>query len=141
MFDARYTFGTRVSAPLDEVRDGVIAALRTEGFGVLTEIDVAATLRAKLGIEREPYLILGACNPPFAHQAIGLDPAIGALLPCNVVLRAEGDAIVVEAMDPAAVLALVDAPGIDDVASEVRARLQRAVAVVEEQFAATESRQ
>ncbi|HYO44118.1 MAG TPA: DUF302 domain-containing protein, partial [Candidatus Limnocylindrales bacterium] len=90
MFDDRYTFGTRVDAQFDDVREGVIAALRTEGFGVLSEIDVAATLRAKLGIERDPYLILGACNPPFAERAIATDPAIGALLPCNIVVRADG---------------------------------------------------
>ncbi len=138
MFDARYTFGTRVEAPLDDVREGVIAALRTEGFGVLTEIDVAATLRAKLGVERAPYLILGACNPPFADRAIALDPAIGALLPCNVVLRGDGDAVVVEAMDPKAVLALVDEAGVDEIANEIRARLVRVLAVVEQQFAAME---
>ncbi len=141
MFDARYTFGTRVDAALDDVREGVIAALRTEGFGVLTEIDIAATLRAKLGVEREPYLILGACNPPFAHRAIGMDPSIGALLPCNVVIRTDGDAVVVEAMDPKAVLALVDSPEMDEVANEVRARLLRAVALVEQQFTAKESPQ
>jgi uncharacterized protein (DUF302 family) len=141
MFEDRYTFGARVEAPFDDVREGVVAALRTEGFGVLAEIDVAATLRAKLGVEREPYLILGACNPPFAHQAIALDPAIGALLPCNIVLRADGASVVVEAMDPRAVLALVGDPGMDSVAGEVRARLVRAVGVVEQQFAAMEPAQ
>jgi uncharacterized protein (DUF302 family) len=138
MFDHRYTFGTRVNAPFDDVREGVVAALKTEGFGVLTEIDVAATLRAKLGVERDPYLILGACNPPFAHRAIETDPAIGALLPCNVVVRVDAGAIVVEAMDPRAVLALVGDAGVDDIANEVRARLVRAVGVVEQQFAAME---
>jgi uncharacterized protein (DUF302 family) len=138
MFNARYTFGTRIDAPFDDVREGVIAALRTEGFGVLTEIDVAATLHAKLGVERDPYLILGACNPPFAHRAIAMDPAIGTLLPCNVVIRADGPTVVVEAMDPKAVLALVDEAGVDGIAIEIRARLLRAVAVVEQQFAALE---
>jgi uncharacterized protein (DUF302 family) len=141
MFEDRYTFGARVEAPFDDVREGVVAALRTEGFGVLAEIDVAATLRAKLGVERDPYLILGACNPPFAHRAIALDPSIGALLPCNIVVRADGASVVVEAMDPRAVLALVGDPGMDDVAGEVRARLVRAVGVVEQQFAVKEPSQ
>jgi len=139
MFDARYTFGTRLGAPFDDVREGAVAALKTEGFGVLTEIDVAATLRAKLGVERDPYLILGACNPPFAHRAIGADPSIGALLPCNVVVRADGPAVVVEVMDPRAVLGLVGDTGIDEIAGEVRARLVRAVTDLEHQFPVTES--
>jgi uncharacterized protein (DUF302 family) len=139
MFDDRYTFGTRVDAPFDDVRAGVAAALRSEGFGVLTEIDMAATLRAKLGVELDPYLILGACNPPFAHRAVTHDPSIGALLPCNVVIRADGDAVVVEAMDPRAVLRLVDDPGVDEIAAEVHARLVRAVEAVQAQFHATES--
>ncbi|HYO44540.1 MAG TPA: DUF302 domain-containing protein, partial [Candidatus Limnocylindrales bacterium] len=91
--------------------------------------------RAKLGIERDPYLILGACNPPFAERAIATDPAIGALLPCNIVVRADGEWVVVEAMDPKAVLSLVGNAGVDDIAVEVRARLVRVVGVVEQQFA------
>jgi len=139
MFDHRYTFGTRVTGPFLDVREGVVAALKTEGFGVLTEIDVAATMKAKLDVDLAPYVILGACNPPFAHRAITTDPAIGALLPCNVVVRADGGAVVVEAMDPAAVLRLVDDPRIDQVAGEVRERLIRAVRVVASQFPTTES--
>jgi uncharacterized protein (DUF302 family) len=138
MFDDRYTFGTRVDGPFDDVREGVIAALRSEGFGVLSEIDIAATLHAKLGVERDPYVILGACNPPFASRAIDTDPAIGALLPCNVVVRADGATVVVEAMDPRAVLALVGDAGVDEIANEIRARLVRAVGVLEQQFAAME---
>jgi uncharacterized protein (DUF302 family) len=138
MFEDRYTFGTRLEAPFDDVREGAVAALKTEGFGVLTEIDVAATLRAKLGVERDPYLILGACNPPSAHRAIETDPSIGALLPCNVVVRADGEAVVVEVMDPRAVLGLVGEAAIDDVAREVHARLVRAVTVLESQFPVTE---
>ena len=138
MFDDRYTFGTRVDAPFGDVREGVIAALKTEGFGVLAEIDVAATLRAKLDIERDPYLILGACNPPFANRAITTDPAIGALLPCNVVIRADGTAVVVEAMDPKAVLALVGDAGVDEIATEIRTRMRRVIGVIEQQFTVTE---
>ena len=127
MFDDRYTFGTRIAASFDDVRDATEAALRGEGFGVLTEIDVAATMRAKLGVELDPYVILGACNPPLAHRAIVADPSIGALLPCNVVLRVDGEDVVLEAMDPRAALGLVDQPEIAAVADEARARLRRAV--------------
>ena len=125
-----YTFGTRVPRPLDEVRPGVEAALRAEGFGVLTEIDVAATMRVKLGVERPPYLILGACNPSLAHRALESDPSVGALLPCNVVLREDSDGTIVEAMDPSAVIALAEAPEVRLVAAEARERLVRVIAAL-----------
>jgi uncharacterized protein (DUF302 family) len=138
MFDDRYTFGARLAAPFDEIREAVEAALRAEGFGVLTEIDVAATLRAKLGVTRSPYVILGACNPPLAHRALSADPSVGALLPCNVVIREiEGD-VIVEAMDPRAALGLVDDPAIAEVAGEARARLVRVVASIEQAHAVAE---
>jgi uncharacterized protein (DUF302 family) len=123
----RFSFGTRLDGPIEAVRPQVEAALRNEGFGVLTEIDVRATLRTKLGVERQPYLILGACNPPLAHRALEADPSVGVLLPCNVVLRTDGDATIVEAMDPLAALGIVDHPGVRPVAEEARARLERAV--------------
>jgi uncharacterized protein (DUF302 family) len=127
----RYSFGTRVAGSVADLRPVVEAALKAEGFGVLTEIDVAATLKAKLGVDRPAYVILGACNPPLAHRAIEAEPSIGTLLPCNVVLRSDGDATVVEAMDPAAAMALSDAVGIADVGGDVRARLERVIAAVE----------
>lgn len=126
-----YTFGTRLPGTVAGVRPQVEAALKAEGFGVLTEIDVAATMKAKLGVDRAPYVILGACNPPLAHRALEADPSIGALLPCNVVLREDGDGTIVEAMDPTAALGIVDAPGVAEVAAEARAKLQRAVAALE----------
>ena len=126
-----YTFGTRIGGSPADVRPRVESALRAEGFGVLTEIDVAATMKAKLGIDRPPYLILGACNPPLAHRVLEIDPSVGALLPCNVVLRADGDGTVVEAMDPAAAMAIGGDAAIAEVAAEVRGRLVRVIAALE----------
>ena len=120
---AEYSFSTVITGSVDSARQRVTDALSEQGFGVLTEIDVASTLKAKLEVDIEPYLILGACNPPFANQALAADPGIGVLLPCNVVLRQRGNDVVVEFMDPAAVLTLVDGPGIAEIAGEVRARL------------------
>ena len=121
-----YGFSVSATGSMDAVRSRVTEELQKEGFGVLTEIDVAATLRKKLDVDRRPYLILGACNPVLANQAIEADPDIGLLLPCNVVLREEADgSITVAFMDPSAVLALVDRDGIETLAAEVRSRLER----------------
>ncbi|MHB8960252.1 MAG: DUF302 domain-containing protein [Candidatus Limnocylindrales bacterium] len=122
-----YTFGTRLSGSVSDVRPRVEAALKAEGFGVLTEIDVQATLKAKLGVERAPYLILGACNPPLAHRALAADPSVGVLLPCNVVLREDGFGTIVEAMDPQSALGIVESEAVEAVAAEARERLQRVI--------------
>jgi len=126
-----YTFGTSVPMSVAEARPLVEAALKVEGFGILTEIDVAATMKAKLGVEGLPYLILGACNPPLAHRALMAEPSVGALLPCNVVLREQDGRTIVEAMDPGAVLAVVESAAIEPIAMEARERLLRVIASLE----------
>jgi uncharacterized protein (DUF302 family) len=125
-----YTFGVTVARPFDDVVADVTAALADEGFGVLTEIDVQATMQAKLGETMAPYRILGACNPPLAFRAVQTQAEIGALLPCNVVVRTTDAGVAVDFMDPQSVLALVDADGIADVATEVRQRLERVATAV-----------
>ena len=121
-----YSFSTALSGDLDQIEQTVTAALKEEGFGILTEIDVKATLKEKINIDKRPYKILGACNPPLANQAIDSDPDIGLLLPCNVVVREEEDgSICVAFMDPVAVLSLVHKPGVEELAKEVRSRLLR----------------
>ena len=128
---ASYVFGKVVPGSHEEVVTRAIAALAHEGFGVLSDIDVAATLKKKLGKVIAPYRILGACNPQFADKALDAEPQIGALLPCNVVIRVDrGGATIMEVMDPNAVLALVDRPEISVIAAEVRARLARVLDAV-----------
>ena len=121
-----YGFSINLDNGFEDAITRVTTALKDEGFGILTEIDVKATLKAKIDVDRLPYTILGACNPPLAHQALETDPDIGMLLPCNVVVRQEEDgSITVAFMDPTAVLGLVDKPGVEALAGEVRDRLER----------------
>ena len=121
-----YSFEISISSPLDHALLKVREALAREGFGVLFDIDIQATLKAKLSVESRPYRILGACNPGYAHRALGVDTNIGLLLPCNVVVREEDNGTVTVAfMDPQAVLTLVEEPAIMPVAEQVRTALMR----------------
>jgi uncharacterized protein (DUF302 family) len=121
-----YGFSVKYSGNFDDAVEKVTEALKTEGFGVLTEIDVKATLKKKIDVDRPPYKILGACNPGLANQAITAEPDIGLLLPCNVVVREEDDkSITIAFMDPAAVLQLVDNEKVGELAEQVRAKLKK----------------
>jgi uncharacterized protein (DUF302 family) len=125
---AAYAFGKTVPYGFDDAIARITAALAEQGFGILTEIDVKATLKKKLDLDVAPYKILGACNPHFASQAIAAEPAIGALLPCNVVVRVDAAGhTVVECMDPLAVMKLVAKPEVEALGTEVRKRLEAAL--------------
>jgi uncharacterized protein (DUF302 family) len=127
----KYGFGKMVQLPFAEAVTSVTQALQDEGFGILTEIDVAATMKKKLNQDMPPYRILGACNPQLAQRAIETEPSIGLLLPCNVVVRQDEAGMVrVEFMDPNAVLELVEKPEINQLAQEVRQRLERVMASI-----------
>ena len=123
-----YYLSRTVDAAFDEVVQRVTAALKEEGFGVLTDIDVQATLKAKLGADMPPYRILGACNPSFAHQALQIEDKLGVLLPCNVIVRdAGGGQTEVAAIDPVAAMDRTGNPELASISEEVRVRLRRAV--------------
>jgi uncharacterized protein (DUF302 family) len=129
--DTKFGFGKPVDLGFDEAIDTVTEELSKEGFGVLTEIDVQATLKKKLGKDMRPYRILGACNPPLAHQAVTAVPEIGLLLPCNVLVREDDDGMVhVSFMDPGSVLGLVDNPDVEPLAAQVREKLERVLAAL-----------
>ena len=123
-----YGTSTTLHVPFAEAVTRVRAALKEQGFGVLTEIDVTATLQAKLGEQIEDYVILGACNPPLASRALGIDRRIGLLLPCNVVVRATADGTIVEALDPQIMATLTGRPDLKPVADEAAQRLAGALA-------------
>jgi uncharacterized protein (DUF302 family) len=120
-----YGNSVTVDTPFTETLARVRDELKVEGFGVLTEIDVTATLREKLGEHVEEYVILGACNPPLAHRALSVDRSIGLLLPCNVVVRASRDGTVVEALDPGIMVNLSNEADLQEIADDAAARLRR----------------
>ncbi len=130
-----YGFGTTVPLPFDEAIARVTEALKAEGFGVLTSIDVKATMKNKLNVDFEQYTILGACNPQLAHRALTLEPEVSLLLPCNVVIRevpvaGEQPQTRIEIADPVAMLGMVQKPEMQDLANEAKARLQRVIAEI-----------
>ncbi len=124
-------FETRLGGSVANVRPRVEAALRAEGFGVLTEIDVRQTLKTKLGVDRPPFVILGACNPSLADRALRVDPRVGVLLPCNVVLREDGPDTIVEIMDPIAAFAVLKRGSLGPIADEARDRIVRVVEAIQ----------
>jgi len=126
----QYTFGTVIDGTMEEAEEKVTAALAEEGFGILTRIDVKATLKTKIDVDRDPYVILGSCNPSLANGMIELDEEIGALLPCNVVLRQEGEGVAVRFLDPDAMVSVVDAEGADAIAADAKERLSRVAAAI-----------
>jgi uncharacterized protein (DUF302 family) len=129
--NSNFGFGKTVELSFDDALETVTAELEKEGFGVLSEIDVSAKMKAKLDKDMPPYRILGACNPALAYQAIQAVEDIGLLLPCNVLVREdEAGAVHVDFMDPQSVLSLVDDPGVAPLASEVKARLERVLAAL-----------
>jgi uncharacterized protein (DUF302 family) len=123
-----YHFSKRLDVPFDQAVARVIDALKREGFGVLTDIDVRATLKSKLGENFRPYRILGACNPQLAYRALQLEDKIGTMLPCNVIVQEyQGGSVEVSAVDPVASMQAIDNPGLAEVAKEVQARLKRTI--------------
>ncbi len=126
--DTKYSFGKKTDLSFEDAVKNARSALAENGFGVLTEIDVKATLKKKMDKDVPPYIILGACNPPFASQALEAEPSIGVLLPCNVVVREnEAGEVMIDMMDPNAVLDMVDKPGVAEVAGQVRALMEKAL--------------
>lgn len=133
MIETAYGLKTRSRLDMAATEAKVRELLAAEGFGILTEIDVAATLEEKLGITRDPYRILGACNPQLAATALGAEADVGLLLPCNVVVYRDGEDTVVAVLDPATMVELTDNPALQDVATEARARLKRVVDLMVEE--------
>jgi uncharacterized protein (DUF302 family) len=122
-----YYFAKTIPLPFDQAVERTVEALKAEGFGVLTEIDVQATLKRKLDADFRPYRILGACNPPFAHQALLAERHLGILLPCNVVVQQAGGGTEVSAVDPTVAMEAVDNPALEEVARAVSAKLRRVI--------------
>ncbi|MBI3958686.1 MAG: DUF302 domain-containing protein [Chloroflexi bacterium] len=126
-----YGFGAKIPTSYDQAIPLVTDALKTEGFGVLTEIDVQATLKKKLDVDVEPYIILGACNPKLAHRALQAEPELGLLLPCNIIVYDNGDGTsTVSIVDPLQMLGVVDNPALHSIAEEADSRLRRVLAAL-----------
>ena len=126
----KYGFSTTVSMDVDRAIERVTDELKKEGFGVLTTIDVQDTLKKKLDVQFKRYTILGACNPPFAHQALEAEEEIGLLLPCNVIVYEQGDRTTVAAFDPMIMSTILEKPGIQPIAEQVKQRLERVIAAL-----------
>lgn len=124
----RYGMGGPVALDYADAVEKTKEALKSEGFGVLSEIDVQATLKTKIGADVEPYVILGACNPTLAHQALSAEPDLGLLLPCNVVVYQREGTVWVKAIEPHKMLSVVENPGVDAIAAQVREKLERVLA-------------
>jgi uncharacterized protein (DUF302 family) len=128
VLETAYTLSGTTSLPFDDAVGRVIETLKEEGFGVLTEIDVQATLKEKLGEDIPPYLILGACNPPYAHRALQLEPELGTLLPCNVAVYTQPDGTTrVSSIDPLAMLGIVGRTELEPIADEIQEKIERAL--------------
>ena len=125
-----YTMTRTVDRPFQETLEAVREALQEQGFGILTEIDLQGTLKAKIDADIEPHVILGACRPPLAHAAVQAEPSVGVLLPCNVVVRSSEGGTVVEAMDPAVMVELTGNQSLADVATDAKSRIEAALAQV-----------
>lgn len=126
----QYGISKTVQADYDDTIVRVTAELKKEGFGVLTTIDISETLKKKLNVDFPRYVILGACNPPFAHKALLAEEQLGLLLPCNVIVYEKGGATVVSAFDPTTISTIAGNPAMDEIASEVKVRLERVIAAV-----------
>lgn len=122
-----YAITVRTAMPFADAAARIRDALKEQGFGVLTEFDMQATMREKLGVEMEPYIVLGACNPPLAHRALSADRTIGLLLPCNVIVRVAGEQTVVQALDPRTVAEVAGQPELREIAQEAARRLTTAL--------------
>lgn len=125
-----YALTAKVDAPYEEAVEKVTAALKEEGFGVLTEIDVKKTMKQKIDVDFRKYVILGACNPHLAHRALSTDLELGLLLPCNAIVYEDGDGSVISIVDPGMMMQVADNPNLTPVADEARARLKRVIAAV-----------
>ena len=125
-----YTIDRKLNGSFDQIIDRTIAALKDEGFGVLSDIDIRATLKAKIGTEFRPYRILGACNPPLAYRALQAEDKIGAMLPCNVIVQEKPDGVVVSAINPLVGMEQIGNPALTAIAIEVSEKLKRVLAAI-----------